>query len=582
MRSACGGFRIASPQQRLIPVIEHDVIIVGAGLAGLRAAIGLADVADVALLSRVHPTRSHSVAAQGGVNASLGNMPGAEEDTPDAHAFDTVKGSDYLADQDAAAVLCHTAPEIVFELEHWGCPFSRLDDGRIAQRPFGGQGVPRTCYAADRTGHAMLHTLFEQATRRGVTRYDEWLALRLAVADGRCHGLAAMNLLTGRVEPLRAKAVVFATGGYGRVYGKSTNALICTGAGIGMAYRASAALKDMEFVQFHPTTLFGSNILITEGARGEGGHLKNSDGERFMERYAAQAMELAPRDIVARAIQTEIDEGRGIGEGYVHLDLRHLGAEKIKARLPGIREIAIDFAHVDPIDEPIPVQPGQHYSMGGIDVDVHGATAVEGFFAAGECACVSVHGANRLGGNSLLETVVFGKRVGGHLRERVGDLAMGDKPVVELAEREVLDEIDSLSHGPAAAKTHEVNEALGIALRQGVGVFREDAAMRRALDEIRELRGRARGVRVTRAAGAFNWELVAALELPLAIDVAEAIAAGALARTESRGSHSRTDHPERRDEEWLKHTIATHSPDGLRLDYKPVTLGKFEPQERKY
>ncbi len=563
-------------------MIEHDVIIVGAGLAGLRAAIALAGAADAAVLSRVHPVRSHSVAAQGGVNAALGHAPDGRDDSVDAHAFDTIKGSDYLADQDAAEILCAAAPEAVRELDRWGCPFSRFEDGRIAQRPFGGQGAPRTCYASDRTGHAMLHTLFEQATRAGVTRYDEWLALRLAAADGRCHGLAAMNLLTGRVEALRAKAVVLATGGYGRVYGRSTNALINTGGGIGMAYRAGAPLKDMEFVQFHPTTLFGSNILITEGARGEGGHLKNSKGERFMERYAAHAMELAPRDIVARAIQTEIDEGRGIGEGYVHLDLRHLGADKIKSRLPGIREIAMRFAHVDPIDAPIPVQPGQHYSMGGVDVDAHGASPVQGLFAAGECACVSVHGANRLGGNSLLETVVFGKRAGERVRSLLPDLPPGDAGVAAQAARAARAEIESLCGRAGSAKAHEVAAALADALREGVGVFRDEAGARKALDRIRELREQAAAVRVSRPGGAFNWELVAALELPLMIDVAEIIAAGALARRESRGSHFRTDCPERRDAEWLKHTLATRTPDGLRLTYKPVTLGKFEPKERTY
>ena len=563
-------------------MIEHDVIIVGAGLAGLRAAIALAGRADVALLSRVHPVRSHSVAAQGGVNASLGNAPGAEDDTPDAHAFDTVKGSDYLADQDAAALMCHAAVDTVVELEHWGCPFSRFPDGRIAQRPFGGQGAPRTCYAADRTGHAMLHTLFEQATRHGIRRYDEWLALRLAVADGRCHGLVALDLTTGRIESFRAKAVAFATGGYGRVYGKSTNALINTGAGIGLAYRAGVPIKDLEFVQFHPTTLFGSNILITEGARGEGGHLENARGERFMARYAESAMELAPRDIVARAIQTEIDEGRGLGESYVHLDLRHLGADTITSRLPGIREICIDFAHVDPIDEPIPVQPGQHYSMGGIDVDADGATAVPGFFAAGECACVSVHGANRLGGNSLLETVVFGGRLGQHLRRVLADLAPGDEQAVAQAVRETRADVESLRDGTGSARVHEVRDALGRCLQTGVGVFRADAPMRTAVEEIRDLRERASRVHVSDGPNSFNWELVAALELPFMIDVAEMVAAGALARTESRGSHFRTDHPDRRDAEWLKHTIATRSSDGLRLDYRPVTLGAFEPQERKY
>lgn len=563
-------------------MIQHDVIVIGSGLAGLRAAIGLAEAADVALLSRVHPVRSHSGAAQGGVNAALGNAEGAEDDDPDRHTFDTVKGSDFLADQDAAEVMCHAAPGAVFELEHWGCAFSRIADGRIAQRPFGGQSRPRTCYASDRTGHVMLHTLFEQSVRHQIKRYDEWIALRPVVADGKCHGLVAMDLLTGRVETFQAKAVVFATGGYGRVYGKSTNALINTGAAIGLAYRAGVPIKDLEFVQFHPTSLYGSNILMTEGARGEGGHLKNTDGERFMARYAESAMELAPRDIVARAIQTEVNEGRGFEGGFVHLDLRHLGADKIKSRLPGIREICIDFAGVDPIDRPIPVQPAQHYSMGGIDVDIDGASPIDGFFAAGECACVSVHGANRLGGNSLLETVVFGKRVAEELRKRLPDLTPGGDASLEEAQKETEAEIAQLCNGNGKAKAHHVRDALGQCLRDKVGIFREEQALRAAVDEIRALREQANDVTVASGPHAFNWELVSALELPLTIDVAYMIAAGALARTESRGSHFRTDCQERRDDEWLKHTIATYSPEGPVLSYKAVNIGKYEPTARKY
>jgi len=563
-------------------MIQHDVIVVGSGLSGLRAAIGLTETAEVALLSRVHPVRSHSGAAQGGVNAALGNTEEARDDDPDRHTFDTVKGSDFLADQDAAEAMCHAAPEAVFELEHWGCAFSRLTDGRIAQRPFGGQSRPRTCYASDRTGHAMLHTLFEQSVRHQIKRYDEWIALRLVAADGRCHGLVAMDLLTGQVETFQAKAVVFATGGYGRVYGKSTNALINTGGAIGLAYRAGVPIKDLEFVQFHPTSLYGSNILMTEGARGEGGYLENADGERFMARYAESAMELAPRDIVARAIQTEVNEGRGFEGGFVHLDLRHLGADKIKSRLPGIREISIDFAGIDPIDQPIPVQPAQHYSMGGIDVDLDGASPIDGFFAAGECACVSVHGANRLGGNSLLETVVFGKRVAEELRKRLPDLSPGDDRCLQEGHREAENEIAQLCSGNGKAKAHHVRDALGQCLRDKVGIFREEQALRTAVDEIQALREQAKDVTVASGTHAFNWELVSALELPLTIDVAHMIAAGALARRESRGSHFRTDRQERRDDEWLKHTIATSSPDGPVLRYKPVNIGKYEPTARKY
>lgn len=393
-------------------MIGHDILIIGGGLAGLSAALNTDPKLKVAVVSKVHPLRSHSVAAQGGINAALGNNPDGRDDTWEKHAFDTIKGSDYLADQNAAELLTRNAVPVLYELDHIGVPFSRFPGGKIAQRPFGGAGFPRTCYAADRTGMVLLHTLYEQCLRKKVKFYDEWLVTHLVVDNGQCFGIAAYELATGRILPLKAKAVVFATGGYGRVFLRSTNAFINLGSGIGMAYRAGIPLKDMEFVQFHPTSLFGKNILITEGARGEGGYLINKKGKRFMEDYASSAMELAPRDIVARAIQTEIDQGRGFEDQYVHLDLRHLGKEKIDKRLPGIREICIHFAGLDPVETPIPIQPAQHYSMGGIDVDETCASPVSGFFAAGECACVSVHGANRLGGNSLLEAVVFGKIVG--------------------------------------------------------------------------------------------------------------------------------------------------------------------------
>ena len=395
----------------------YDVLIIGAGLAGLRAAVGISQKYDTAVLTKVHPVRSHSIAAQGGMNAALANAEGSKDDTTEKHTFDTIKGSDYLADQTAVKVMCEQAPGLVYELEHFGCPWSRMEDGRIAQRPFGGAGYPRCCYAADRSGHMVLHTLYEKAVELGVMVHEEWLALSLAVSNDQVHGVVAMEVATGKLEAFASKAVVIATGGYGRIFSRSSNALINTGSGISLAYVAGAPIEDMEFVQFHPTTLYGTNILMSEGARGEGGYLINNKGERFMEKYAPSAMELAPRDIVARSIQTEINEGRGFKDEYVHLDLRHLGRDKIMERLPGIREIAIDFAGIEPVDEPIPVQPGQHYSMGGIDTDVNGATKIKGLYAAGECACVSVHGANRLGGNSLLDTTVFGKLVGDAIPE---------------------------------------------------------------------------------------------------------------------------------------------------------------------
>src|SRR5918912_470130 len=375
----------------------------------MRAAIEAHDQgADVALVSKIHPTRSHSGAAEGGINAALGN---ASEDNPEIHAFDTVKGSDYLGDQDAIEILCDEAPGDVYQLEHWGAVFSRTEDGRIAQRPFGAAGAPRTAYAADITGHVLLHVLYEQLIKSGVTVYEEWFAIDLVTDGERCVGLTAWDSGRGGVQAVEARAVILATGGLGRLYRGTTNAFACTGDGMSMAWRAGVPLKDMEFMQFHPTTLKANGVLITEGCRGEGGYLRNSEGERFMFRYAPNAVELASRDVVSRSEQTEIDEGRGV-DGCVLLDLTHLGAKRIKERLPGSRELAIDYAGVDPIEEPIPVRPGAHYHMGGVDTDASGKTLLPGLYAAGECACVSVHGANRLGGNSLLETVVFGRRAG--------------------------------------------------------------------------------------------------------------------------------------------------------------------------
>ncbi len=395
-------------------VVRHQLIIVGGGLAGLRAAIEAKQRGiDVAVLSQVHPGRSHSGAAQGGINAALANHPEGHDDTPEKHAFDTVKGSDYLADQDAAYQMTQDAVPAIFEMEHWGCPFSRFDDGTIAQRPFGGAGYPRTCYGADKTGHYLLHTCVERALMLGVPFYVELFVTRLIVDDGACVGVVAYDMVRGGFHAFLGDAVIMATGGAGRTYSNTTNAIISTGGGAAIAYHAGVPLKDMEFIQFHPTGLFTTNILMTEGCRGEGGYLLNDAGERFMARYAPTAMELAPRDITARAIQTEIDEGRGIGgQGYVYLDMRHLGEAKIAERLPGIRDLAIHFEDVDPVTEPVPIVPSQHYTMGGIATDVDGATSLAGLYAAGECACVSVHGANRLGGNSLLETVVFGRRAG--------------------------------------------------------------------------------------------------------------------------------------------------------------------------
>jgi len=566
-------------------MIPHDILVVGGGLAGLRAALEAAKAGvDVAIISQVHPVRSHSVAAQGGINAALGNAEDGRDDTPERHTYDTVKGSDFLADQDAAALMCEMAPEVVYEMEHWGAPFSRFPDGRIAQRPFGGGGFPRTCYAADRTGHALLHTLYEQSLKEKIKLYKEWFVISLAVQDSTTHGLVAINKITGDLETFLSKAVVLATGGYGRVYRRSTNALINTGSGIAIAYRAGVPIKDLEFVQFHPTSLLGTNILITEGARGEGGYLLNNKGERFMERYASTVMELAPRDIVARSIQTEINEGRGFEDSYVHLDLRHLGDEKIKSGLPGIREIALDFAGIEPIEEPIPIQPGQHYSMGGIDTDINGATVVDGLFATGECACVSTHGANRLGGNSLLETIVFGKISGACAAKYIGTASTNNSDEVL---QETLKSVDAkiqclCQDKPNSERQFVIREEMRLALDEQLGLFREEKSMAKCLKRIRELKEIAKNISVKSSVRYLNQELYNAIELDYMLDLAELIALGALARQESRGSHFRLDYPERDDENWLKHTMAYYTGEKPEIQFKSVSITKYEPEERKY
>jgi len=568
-------------------VSNRRIIVVGGGLAGLRAALAAADKGvDVAVLSKVYAVRSHSGAAQGGINASLANHPESGDDTPEKHAFDTVKGSDYLADQGAALRMAQLAPIVVREMEHWGCPFSRFDDGTIAQRPFGGAGYPRTCYAADRTGHVLLHTMYERSVRQGITFVDEWQAIALARTDDRCVGLVAISRLTGEVKGFAASAVIMATGGYGRVYANSTNAIINTGSGMAIAYAAGVPLEDMEFVQYHPTCLVGTNILITEGARGEGGLLVNGKGERFMFSYVKlEQPELAPRDIVSRCIQTEINEGRGVdGKPYVHLDLRHLGAGKIMERLPGIREITIDFAGVDPIDAPIPIAPAQHYSMGGIDVDSDGASRLPGLYAAGEAACVSVHGANRLGGNSLLETIVFGWVSGEAAAAYVQGAA--DEPKAQAAvggeTHRVEQQVADLLASDGKERPGAIRQDMRQLMTDHVGIFRDDATVRRAFDRLPALRERLGRMGLDYLGRSYNLDLCRALELPGQLDVAEAIVSGALARTESRGSHFRTDHQQRDDANWLKHTLATRGAGGCELSYSDVDLSLWEPQERKY
>lgn len=567
--------------------MAREVVIVGGGLAGLRAAIEVADCGlRSCVLTAVYAIRSHSGAAQGGINAALANHPEGADDSPQRHAYDTIKGSDFLADQDAVELMAREAPRAVRQLEHWGCPFSRFDDGRIAQRPFGGAGFPRTCYAADRTGHAILHTLFEQCVRRGVEFLNEWQLLALARCDTALCGIVALHRPSGRIKSLECSAVILATGGYGRVYGRSTNAVINTGSGMGIAYRAGVPLKDMEFVQFHPTSLVGTNILMTEGCRGEGGYLRNRLGERFMFNYVhMEQPELAPRDIVARAIQTEINGGRGFEGGYVHLDLTHLGAAAIRERLPGIREICMQFAGLDPIEAPIPVQPGQHYSMGGIDVDLSGAApALPGLFAAGEAACVSVHGANRLGGNSLLETVVFGEIAGRAAVEHAKKVKVrGPATALREAYRQQAERVQRLLDSNGRERPADIRDRLKEIMIEKVGIFRRGRELAEALEEIRELRERYRSIRLSYRGPKWNLDLGRALELEHKLELAEAITLGAIARTESRGSHYRTDYPDRDDQNWLHHTLAWREPDAsCRLDSKPVAITAYQPAERAY
>ncbi|HEX2110729.1 MAG TPA: FAD-binding protein [Gaiellaceae bacterium] len=557
---------------------QHDVLVVGAGCAGMRAAIEAFDAgADVALLSKIHPVRSHSGAAEGGINAALGN---ASEDDPEKHAFDTVKGADYLGDQDAIEVLCNEAPGDVYQLEHWGAVFSRTEDGRIAQRPFGAAGEPRTAYAADITGHVLVHVLYEQVMKRDIPAYEEWFAWKLVEDDGRCQGVIAWDIVNGGLKTIGAKTVILATGGAGRLYTGTTNAYACTGDGMAMALRLGVPLKDMEMMQFHPTTLSPTGVLITEGCRGEGAYLVNADGERFLKRYAPNAMELASRDVISRAEQTEIDEGRGV-DGNVLLDLRHLGAERIVERLHGTRELSMVFAGVDPIHDPIPVRPGAHYHMGGVDTDLFGATSLEGLYAAGECACVSVHGANRLGGNALMETITYGKRAGlaaaewalTHTTVAVPPTAVSDAES-ELAE--LLDRTDG-------ERPHAIRDELAETMHENFGVFRREEQMEAQGEIVARLRERYERVVVDDKSRVFNNDVTQALELGFLVELAACMVEAGLARRESRGAHARPyDYPDRDDENYLRHTVVTWEDGAPQLDWAPVRMTKWQPQERTY
>ncbi len=566
-------------------MIRHDILIVGSGLAGLSAALSADPKLSTAVISKVHPIRSHSVAAQGGVNAALGNNPAGRDDNPERHAYDTIKGSDFLADQDAAELMCREAVPAVLELEHLGVPFSRFPGGVIAQRPFGGAGFPRTCYAADRTGQVMLHTLFEQALKNNVKLYNEFMVTKLVLNRGRCCGVVAYAYDRGEFLPIQARAVVFAVGGYGRLYLRTTNAYTTLGSGIGLAFQAGLPLKDMEFIQFHPTSLYGKNILITEAARGEGGYLLNNQGKRFMADYAPKAMELAPRDIVSRSIQTEIDQGRGFENEYVHLDLTHLGREKIMKRLPAIREICIKFAGVDPVETPIPIQPAQHYSMGGIDVGNDCATGVKGVFAAGECSCVSVHGANRLGGNSLLETVVFGKIAGRSASRYVKDggaSPAGAAKALEEGVRKVEKQVEGWEKRSKGIPIHHLLQRMKVLMTAKAGIFRDRKGLREAVDDVLEMREDYRRVVRTGRNRRYSQEIVNIFEFEHSLELAEAITRGALHREETRGSHFRTDFPKRNDKRWLKHTLAFLRNGKVELGSKKVRFTKYKPEERKY
>ncbi|MEI2415687.1 succinate dehydrogenase flavoprotein subunit [Orrella sp. JC864] len=588
--------------KKSLPRRQFDVVVVGAGGAGMRCSLQLAQAGlSVAVLSKVFPTRSHTVAAQGGIGASLGNM---SEDNWYWHMYDTVKGSDWLGDQDAIEFMCREAPNAVYELEHFGMPFDRNANGTIYQRPFGGhtanfgeKPVQRACAAADRTGHALLHTLYQRNVAARTQFFVEWMALDLLRNDaGDVLGVTALEMETGDIYILEAKTTVLATGGAGRIWAASTNAFINTGDGLGMAARAGLALQDMEFWQFHPTGVAGAGVLITEGVRGEGGILLNKDGERFMERYAPTLKDLAPRDFVSRSMDQEIKEGRGCGPdgSYVVLKLDHLGAETIQKRLPSIREIAIKFGNVDPIKEPIPVVPTIHYQMGGIPANYHGqvvhwkdgqSQVVNGLYAIGECAAVSVHGANRLGTNSLLDLVVFGRAAGNHIVSQHLERQHAHQPLPAEAVDFSLGRVDKLENGTGTEKVQDVANAIRVSMQRHCGVFRTLKLLEEGVGQIEELAQQAQHVSFKDKSKVFNTARVEALELSNMTEVARATILSASKRTESRGAHALDDHPNRDDENWLKHTLWYS--EGSRLDYKPVqmkplTVDSFPPKARTF
>jgi succinate dehydrogenase / fumarate reductase, flavoprotein subunit len=558
---------------------KHDVLVIGAGLAGQRAALAAAEHgASVGIISKVHPVRSHSNAAQGGINAAL-----RAEDSWESHAFDTIKGSDYLGDQDAIEIMCREAPGELLDLEHLGVTFHRDEEGRLGTRAFGGASAARTYYVADITGQAILHVLYEQLMKFDeVHRYEEWFTTALVQdEDGRMAGAITRNIRDGAIELFSAKAVILATGGNGQLYDPTTNALICTGDGIAMAYRIGAPLMDMEMIQYHPTTLAGLGLLITEGARGEGAHLYNAQGERFMEKYAPNKMELASRDVVSRAEQTEINEGRGFPDGTVALDITVVPRKRIHEALREIVNVGRDFAGVDITREPIHIKPGNHYTMGGIRTDVDGQTSIPGLYAAGECACVSVHGGNRLGANSLLDTLVFGRRSGKHAAEAVHGLPLRDPDYAQLKDEEA--RIAAIvNRDGSGRRVSEIKAELGATMDKYVAVFRDEAGLHTALEAVRRLKDEATDVAIDDKGTVFNQDVLGALELQFMLDNAEAIVISAIERKESRGAQYRTDFPERNDDDWLKHINVSANGSEPEISYSDVTMTQWEPQERTY
>ena len=558
-------------------MLDHDILIIGAGLAGMRAALSAKELgADVAVVSKVHPVRSHSNAAQGGINAALTDRGDDWRD----HAYDTIKGSDFLGDQDAIALMCEEAGGEVIAMEHMGAIFNRDEEGRLGTRAFGGQREARTFFVADFTGQALLHVLYEQILKAGALVYEEWFVLSLIVRDGKCGGAVIMDIRSGKIEVVRAKAVILAAGGLGRVFEPSTNALICTGDGMSLGYRAGASLMDMEMVQYHPTTLKGSGVLISEAARGEGAYLLNSENDRFMLKYAPEFKELASRDVVSRCEQTEINEGRGI-DGCVLLDVRHLGEKYISERLSQIRELAMDFANVDMAKEPVPIMPGMHYQMGGVKANVDGETGVPGLYAAGEVACVSVHGGNRLGANSLLDTLVFGRRSGVHAAEMVKSIQHLN--VDDSAADDDKNNIQKLLANDKNESFGQIRLDMGTAMKEHFGVFRDEKGMLEGIEKIESVKKRAEDVYVADKGSIFNTNLLFTLELGFMVECAESIAVSAADRTESRGAHTRTDLPDRDDENWLKHILVSQDEDGgHELSYKDVVITDWEPVIRQY